>query len=166
MGHFQNQWSLHRLWPDSFQKSRAPSNVLARILQFCDFLCRVNNAIAFKIFIHSQSKGKLTPFVTNIQYIYFLSAFSLTLWINGLQFGRWTVTLSFSINMLHFLYPSLYLQYNFNLLKAIVVSLIQGYPSLKKKKTRQHMKAKSLFLSLFEEKAVDFYRDKGCCTCS
>lgn len=102
-----NLWHLHSLCRDLSQKSR---NMLARILQFCDFLSRVNNAICWGILIHWQSKGKLMPLVTNIQYIYFLSAFSITLWINVPQFGRWTMTSSFPINVLHLLYPSLYLQ--------------------------------------------------------
>lgn len=103
-------WHLHCLCWDLSQKSRTPRNMLARILQFCDFLSRVNNAICWEIFIHWQSKGKLMPLVRNIRCIYFLSAFSITLWINVPQFGRWTVTSSFSINVLHLLYPSLYLQ--------------------------------------------------------
>lgn len=129
-----NQWHLNCLCCDRSQKSRTPSNMLARILQFCDFLSRVNNAICKEIFIHWQSKGKFMPLVTNIQCIYFLSAFSPTLWINVPQSRRWNMTSSFSINLLHLVYPSLKPQYfNVNLLKASIFCLIQGYPPLKNK---------------------------------
>lgn len=106
-----NQWHLNCLCWGRSQKSRTPSNMLVRILQFCDFLSRVNNAICKEIFIHWQSKGKFMPLVTNIQCIYFWSAFSPTLWINVPQSRRWNMTLSFSINLLHLVYPSLQPQY-------------------------------------------------------
>lgn len=101
-----NQWHLNCLCWDRSQKSRTPGNMFGRILHFCGFRSGVNNAICEEIFIRWQ-KGNFMPLVTNFQHIYFLSAFSLTPWINVPQFGRWNMTLSFSISMLRLVNPSL-----------------------------------------------------------
>lgn len=141
-----NQWHLNCLCWDRSQKSRTPSNMLARISQLCDFLSGVNNAICREISIHRLTVKRevhATCYKFSLTFIFY-QRFPQTRWINVPQFRRWNATSSFSISMLHLLYPSLQPRYlNVNLLNPSIFSLIRGYPPLRKKKQKNKTRHES-----------------------